>query len=90
MVTHYFAWAFMDNFEWRDGFSKRFGLVYIDLKDPKLTRYPKDTALWLSKHFFRMSPAKNTEASVNENLEGAITVTDSGARAGSGATKQVL
>lgn len=49
-VKNYYAWSLMDNFEWRDGFSKRFGMVYVDLKT--LNRYPKGTALWLSKHFF--------------------------------------
>jgi beta-glucosidase len=40
----YFAWSLMDNFEWAEGFSKRFGLIYIDY--PTQDRVLKDSALW--------------------------------------------
>lgn len=42
----YFVWSLMDNFEWSHGFSKRFGLVYVDYKT--LTRIPKASARWYS------------------------------------------
>jgi beta-glucosidase len=43
-VKGYFVWSFLDNFEWAHGYSKRFGLVYIDY--PTLERVPKDSFHW--------------------------------------------
>ncbi len=36
-VKSYFAWTFMDNFEWALGFEKRFGIVHVDFKTLKRT-----------------------------------------------------
>jgi beta-glucosidase len=37
----YFVWSFLDNFEWSLGYSKRFGIVYVDY--PTQERVPKDS-----------------------------------------------
>jgi len=47
-VKGYIAWSFCDNFEWADGYQKRFGLHYIDYKN-NLTRYQKASALWFKQ-----------------------------------------
>jgi beta-glucosidase len=43
----YFVWSLMDNFEWSFGYTKRFGIVYVDYETQ--TRIPKDSAKWYSK-----------------------------------------
>jgi len=43
-VKGYFVWSLLDNFEWAHGYSKRFGIVYIDY--PTLERVPKDSFYW--------------------------------------------
>jgi beta-glucosidase len=54
-VTHYFAWSFTDNWEWKEGFSTRFGVVRVDFDKPGLPRRVKDSGKWLSKHVFTKS-----------------------------------
>jgi beta-glucosidase len=40
----YFVWSLMDNFEWAEGYAKRFGIVHVDYATQQ--RVLKDSAKW--------------------------------------------
>jgi beta-glucosidase len=43
-IKGYVVWSFLDNYEWAEGYRKRFGLVYVDY--PTQRRIIKDSGLW--------------------------------------------
>ncbi|XP_019253704.1 PREDICTED: beta-glucosidase 13-like isoform X2 [Nicotiana attenuata] len=51
-VKGFYAWAFQDDFEWNKGYTRRFGINFIDYKD-NLKRYPKLSALWFKKFLLK-------------------------------------
>jgi beta-glucosidase len=49
----YFVWSLLDNFEWGEGYSRRFGIVHVDFKS--LKRTPKASFAFLADAIKRRS-----------------------------------
>ncbi|PQP96088.1 hypothetical protein Pyn_19446 [Prunus yedoensis var. nudiflora] len=47
-IKGYFAWSLLDNFEWNNGYTVRFGMNFVDYKNG-LKRHPKLSAHWFKK-----------------------------------------
>jgi len=47
-ITKYFVWSLLDNFEWGSGFSKKFGIVRVEL-DKNAKRIAKGSMKWYSE-----------------------------------------
>lgn len=43
----YFAWSLLDNFEWAEGYSKRFGITYVNYETQE--RILKDSGKWYAQ-----------------------------------------
>lgn len=55
-VRAFHAWSLLDNFEWTDGYSQRYGLTYVDFRNQQRT--VKDSGQW----YGRVAAANRVEA----------------------------
>lgn len=64
----YFLWSLMDNFEWAEGYSKRFGAIYVDYETQQRTL--KNSAYWYSRAIAanEVLPAEADSAAVDRLL----------------------
>ena len=46
-IRGYFCWSLMDNFEWAEGMSQRFGLVHVDFATQQRTI--RDSGRWFAE-----------------------------------------
>lgn len=53
-VRGYFVWSLLDNFEWAFGYSKRFGIIYVDY--PTQRRIVKDSGYWYASFIAARRP----------------------------------
>jgi beta-glucosidase len=55
-VRRYCVWSLLDNFEWEEGYDKRFGIVHVDFDSQ--VRVPKRSALWYRDFIARVRASR--------------------------------
>jgi beta-glucosidase len=68
-VRHYCVWSLLDNFEWEEGFDKRFGIVHVDYATQRRT--PKASARWYQEHVARARGRHRRGPSGEDRTRGA-------------------
>jgi beta-glucosidase/6-phospho-beta-glucosidase/beta-galactosidase len=48
-VTGYTAWSLLDNFQWLNGYTEKFGIYQVNFDDPDRPRTPKASTEFLKK-----------------------------------------
>ncbi|KAL3844280.1 hypothetical protein ACJIZ3_001683 [Penstemon smallii] len=59
-IKGYFLWSWCDNFEWVEGYTVRFGIIYVDYMN-NLRRYPKHSAKWFAQFLKRKDLLKRVK-----------------------------
>jgi beta-glucosidase len=66
-VRGYHAWSILDNFEWSEGYTQRFGMVFVDF--PTQRRYMKDSGKWFSRVARTNTIEPGSETTVEQSNE---------------------
>jgi len=48
-VKGYYAWSLLDNFEWGNGYTEKFGLHRVNMSDPARERTPKESSYFFGR-----------------------------------------
>jgi beta-glucosidase len=60
-LAGYFVWSLLDNYEWAEGYKKRFGVIWVDYETQQ--RIPKGSA-----HWYRGVAAQNALLEVSDSV----------------------